>query len=113
MPRVSPANLVWPFGLAHRGHAFESVGGCPLSWHRPTRRLVRERRAWDEGTFVLRDGAQLDVGQIQLNGAEHPAEIGVWDALWLTDAMVVAERGDDGGDLLLGFEAEPSVQLRC
>ena len=72
--------------------------------------VQREREAWDAGAFVLQDGSGNDVGAVQMLGAEHPAQVGVWDALWLTDGMVAADRGDDGGDLLLAFTAEPNVQ---
>ena len=72
--------------------------------------VAEERAAWDAGAFVLKDGDGLEVGAVQLQGADHPAEVGVWDALWLTDGMVAAQRGDDGGDLLLVFAAEPNVQ---
>jgi len=72
--------------------------------------VAQEREAWDTGSFVLRTNAGDPVGAVQLQGLEMPAVVEVWDALWLTTEMVDAERFDQGGDLLLAFPAQPSVE---
>ncbi len=72
--------------------------------------VAEERKAWDSGAFILRTEAGESVGAVQLQGSEAPAAVGVWDALWLTQGMVAAERLDQGGDLLLAFPAQPSAE---
>ena len=72
--------------------------------------VIAERDAWAEGAFLLEDAKGRNVGVLKLLGAESAPRIGVWDALWLSNGLVPALRADDGGDLILQFDVEPSIQ---
>ena len=72
--------------------------------------VAAEADAWAEGTFLLEDLKGRNVGVLSLLGAEEAPRIGVWDATWLSNGMVPALRADDGGDLILQFGVEPSIQ---
>ncbi len=72
--------------------------------------LGAEVAAWDEGGFSLVNEQGEVVGAIQLNGQDQAAQVAVFDALWLTDGYVSALRADDGGDLLLQFDAAPKLE---
>ena len=72
--------------------------------------VAAEANAWAEGTFVFEDAGGQNVGALRLLGAEAAPRVGVWDALWLSNAMVPALRADDGGDLILQFGVEPTIQ---
>ena len=72
-------------------------------------RIARAREAWARGEFLLRDG-EATVGEVRLLGAESPPMVSVHDLQWLTPEPVAARRLDEGGDLLLQFPVEPSLQ---
>lgn len=69
-----------------------------------------EAEVWSTGSMRLVDHEDTLVGAIQLSGPDHPAQIGVWDPTWRTQGMVAADRIDEGGDLLLAFPVEPSLE---
>ncbi|MDG1481481.1 MAG: hypothetical protein P8R54_17935 [Myxococcota bacterium] len=70
--------------------------------------IAAERAAWQQGDFLLMDGADA-VGEVSLRG-DAPPMISVHDITWLTPDPVVASRADDGGDLLLVFPVEPTLE---
>ncbi len=70
--------------------------------------IQAERGAWERGDFLLVDGEAV-VGQVILRG-DAPPMVSVHDITWLTPEPVVAARADDGGDLLLVFPVEPTLE---
>ena len=70
--------------------------------------IAREQAAWQAGLFLLLDGEER-VGEVVLRG-ESPPMVSVHDLTWLTPEPVVAARADDGGDLLLEFPVEPTLE---
>ena len=71
-------------------------------------RLAADREGWARGELALLDGGAL-VGDLRFR-AELPPLVAVYDAWWLTPEPVPADRFDDGGDVVLVFEAEPSLE---
>ena len=71
-------------------------------------RLVAEQALWRAGDFLLMDGESV-VGTVRLRG-EEPPMVSVHDITWLTPQPVIASRADDGGDLLLAFPVEPTLE---
>lgn len=74
--------------------------------------LEAAQRAWRAGAFLLTDvsgehGPRV-VGEVRLRGA-LPPWVAVYDETWLTPMPVIADRFDDGGDLVLDFPVEPSL----
>ena len=67
--------------------------------------LATLRESWDAGLFRLEDGGEL-VGALVV--AEQPM-IEVYDPFWLSDGPVPALPGERGPDLLLEFDAEPTI----
>ena len=70
--------------------------------------IAHEQAAWQAGLFLLMDGEER-VGEVVLRG-ESPPMVSVHDLTWLTPEPVVAARADDGGDLLLVFPVEPTLE---
>ncbi|MFT5685804.1 MAG: hypothetical protein ACI8RZ_006758, partial [Myxococcota bacterium] len=70
--------------------------------------IEAEHAAWQAGDFLLKDGEQT-VGAVLLRGDAAPM-VSVHDITWLTPKPVVATRADDGGDLLLVFPVEPTLE---
>lgn len=70
--------------------------------------ITVEQAAWEQGDFLLMDGTEA-VGEVSLRG-DAPPMISVHDITWLTPEPVVAARADDGGDLLLVFPVEPTLE---
>jgi len=70
--------------------------------------IAQEQATWEAGLFLLKDGAER-VGEVVLRG-EAPPMVSVHDLTWLTPEPVVAARADDGGDLLLVFPVEPTLE---
>lgn len=69
--------------------------------------LERERAAWEEGRFLLKDG-ELTVGDLQIRGER--AAVSVYDASWLAPEPVEAILRAEGADLVLSFPIEPSFE---
>lgn len=70
--------------------------------------IQQEQAAWEAGLFLLMDGEER-VGEVILRG-EAPPMVSVHDLTWLTPEPVVAARADSGGDLLLVFPVEPTLE---
>lgn len=70
-------------------------------------RLASERVAWEQGSFLLRDGDQT-VGDVQLLGER--ARVAVYDAFWLTPSPVWTAPRADGPEIVLEFPVEPSLE---
>ena len=70
--------------------------------------ISAEAAAWTAGDFLLEDAGEI-VGSVVLRG-EQPPVVSVHDLTWLTPKPVVATRADDGGDLLLLFPVEPTLE---
>jgi hypothetical protein len=71
--------------------------------------VAREAEAWRRGAFLLRDGTRT-VGEVRFQGEGGPPLVSVHDLSWLTPEPAVARRLDDGGDLLLQFPFEPTLE---
>ena len=71
--------------------------------------VERERAAWAAGAFLLKDRRET-VGEVRFHGAEGAAMVSVHDTTWLTPEPATARRLDDGGDVLLSFPVEPSLE---
>ncbi len=69
--------------------------------------LATWRAAWEAGSFRIQGGDAL-VGEVQFRG-ELPAQVGLYDVSWMTDGVVDALLLDEGPDLILVFDAEPSL----
>ena len=71
-------------------------------------RQAEDHHAWMQGSFVLYSDV-TPVGTVQFI-PDSPAEISVFDSFWLSEGVVQAERLDEGGDILLLFPVEPSLE---
>ncbi len=65
------------------------------------------RKAWQAGSFWLQSGDR-GVGELQFR-ADLPAQVQLYDVGWMTPGTVDALQLDEGPDLLLIFDAEPSL----
>ncbi len=65
------------------------------------------RSAWQVGSFRIETEGRL-VGEVRFRAGE-PARVGFYDLSWMTDDVVDALQLDEGPDLILLFDAEPSL----
>jgi hypothetical protein len=65
------------------------------------------RRAWQAGSFRIQHGDVL-VGELQFR-AGSPAQLGFYEVSWMTRGIVDALQLDEGPDLVLIFDAEPTL----
>lgn len=70
-------------------------------------RLDEERRAWEQGSFLLLDGEQT-VGDLQLLGER--ARVAVYDAFWMTPDPVLTTARAEGPEIVFEFPVEPALQ---
>ena len=70
--------------------------------------LLRAREAWEAGAFLLKEEGKV-VGEVRFRG-DAPPMVGVYDRWWLTPRPVEASLVARGAELVVGFDAEPSLQ---
>jgi hypothetical protein len=104
-----------PLGTRDDEHQLElrlepgAVAGGELTAHAAATATALEtwRVAWQAGSFRIQSADQL-VGEVQFR-AGQPAQVGFYDVGWMTDGVVEALQLDEGADLVLVFDAEPSL----
>ncbi len=72
-------------------------------------RLQAQAEAWSRGAFLLLDDEKRLVGELLLQ-PDQPPRVAVYDTFWWTEGAVLADRVDEGPDILLAFPVEPSVR---
>jgi hypothetical protein len=72
------------------------------------KRLAQEIEYWRSGRFLMVSGDEV-AGEIRFRGDEGPI-VSVHDAWWLTPSPVQGSVESSAAEILVGFEAEPSLQ---
>ncbi len=109
-----PPELVLPLGAREGEHdqgltarrAPQSPGVLAQALATSSAEVDRWRAAWKAGVFRLRSGDDL-VGGLQFRGEARPV-VDLYDVSWMTSGPVEAMQLDQGPDLVLLFDAEPS-----
>ena len=117
--QIQGQSLVLPLGARPQEHeqALRIVPepAAGLAWRHEAEAVQRSldtlERGWAQGRIQLIDTAGELVGEVLMMG-EHPPLIAVYDHQWMTpgEGTVPAGRAEEGGDLLLSFPVEPSLE---
>ena len=112
--RVEGDAAVIPMGMRpgefeiHLSKNEMSDGALQVQLDSSAQLLEKEVSFWQQGRFLLKLEDEV-VGEVRFRGDKNPV-VSVHDAWWLTPRPVEAVMETSGAEIVLRFEAEPSLQ---